>query len=84
MESEFRKELISSHEFHFSKHSELKNVLEVNGHPTINAYVLHWTPDQTEDIFTILINGAYIVTTELDRFDTDVVPVVERLEIKAY
>lgn len=84
MESDFRDKLIASNKYHFSGDSRLKSVLESNGHRTENAYVLHWTPDQGEDLYTILIDGEYLVTTELDRCDLSVTPIVERSEIKGY
>lgn len=84
MESDFREELVSSNEFYFLKNSRLKVVLESHGYPTKNAYVLHWVPDQTEDFYTVLINGEYLVSTEIDHFDTSINPVFEHLELKVY
>jgi hypothetical protein len=86
MESDFRKELINSHNQLFSPESDskLKQVLENAGHSTAKAYVLDWIPDQTEDIFTVLIDGKYLVSTEIDRFDQASQAVVERQEIKSY
>ena len=86
MEENFRTELIRSHKYHFESgsSSKLKQVLEQNGHPTDKAYILHWIPDQGEDFFTILINGDYIVSTEIDRIAPSEPPNVERYELKDY
>ena len=64
--------------------SRLRGVLESQGHKTSNAVVLHWTPDQTEDIYVVLIDGAYIVGVELDRANQDATPIYERIELKDY
>lgn len=86
MESDFRKELINSNNQLFSPESDskLKQLLENAGHSTVKAYVLDWIPDQTEDIFTVLIDGKYLVRTEIDRLDQASQAVVERQEIKSY
>ena len=84
MESDFREELVSSHEHHFLKNSRLKAILESHGYPTKNAYVLHHVPGQTEDFYTVLINGEYLVSMEIDRFNTSNSPVIQRVELKTY
>jgi hypothetical protein len=86
MEADFRKELVESHQYHFSASSKsrLKQILEKAGYSTERAYVLHWTPDQTEDIFTVLIDGEYLVSTEIDKFDFTTNSAIEREEIKSY
>lgn len=83
MENDFREELVKSRES-FSSPSRLKEVLEFNGHSTKNACVLHWTPDQGEDIYVVLIDGAYLVSVELDRTDQNTPPILERIELKNY
>ena len=86
MEADFRKELLESHQYHFSENSEsrLKVLIEKAGHSTERAFVLHWTPDQTEDFYSVLIGGEYLVTTEIEKMDLAANPVVERQEIKDY
>ena len=71
MEADFRKELLESHQYHFSENSEsrLKELLEKAGHSTERAFVLHWTPDQTEDFYSVLIGGEYLVSTEIEKMD---------------
>jgi len=57
-ESEFREELLHSKRSLFGdgENNELKNVLE-NEYPSLmSAYVLHWTPNQGEDIYMVLGN----------------------------
>ncbi|KZN35068.1 hypothetical protein [Pseudoalteromonas luteoviolacea] len=83
MELEFREELIASRDS-FQSDSSLKQALESNGHPTVNAFVLHYTPDQTEDIYLVLINGSYIISVELERYDQSAAPTLERIELKEY
>ena len=83
MEEDFRQELMKSHEL-FKSPSRLRDALESQGHPTSNAYVLHWTPDQGEDIYEVLIDGAYLVSVELDRVNPDSTPEYERTELKDY
>ncbi|WP_092211257.1 hypothetical protein [Desulfoluna spongiiphila] len=86
MEEDFREELIKSHQHHFASKpcSKIKEVLEQNGHPTSRAYILHWTPDQDGDFITVLINGEYVVTTEIDHNDFSVTSSVDRYELKDY
>ncbi len=86
MEIEFREELRGSYDFYFSENStsRLKDVIESAGHSTKTAYVLHWTPDQGEDIYTVLIDGSYLVITEIDRKNESLSSTVEREEIKEY
>ncbi len=83
MEKDFREELQKSNE-HFTSPSRLRDALESQGHSTNNAYVLHWTPDQGEDIYMVLINGVYLVSVELDRINPDTPPIYERIELKEY
>jgi hypothetical protein len=85
-EQDYREELLASREYHFSNHtkSRLKGILEEAGHTTKNAFVLHWTPDQAEDFFFVLVDGAYLVSTCIDRYDDDSKPDVSRYELEAY
>ena len=85
-ENDFRKEVLASQEYHFSNvpKSTLKAVLDENGYPTDNAYGLHWTPDQTEGLFTVLIDGAYLLDVNIEKFDANVNPKIERQELESY
>lgn len=48
------------------------------------AYLLAWTPDQGEDFFTVLIDSAVIFEIELDRFDSNVTPIVTIEKVANY
>lgn len=84
MESEFREELLRSNNALQETDSRLKQGLEAEGHETKNAYVLHWTPGQLEDLYTVLISGSYLVDVEIDKYDRTKSPTIERNEIKSY
>jgi hypothetical protein len=86
VEQEFRDELRRSHEFHFSTQpkSRLQLVLQQLGYKTDNAYVLHWTPDQSDDFYTVLIDGAFLVAVEIDRYEIDPKPTFRRFEMHEY
>lgn len=85
-EQDYREELQVSHEFHFSTHPQarLKETLQQAGYNTQNAYVLHWTPDQAEDIFTVLVEGVFLVAVRIDRYDGEDKPSVTRHELDEY
>jgi hypothetical protein len=84
MESDFREELIRSNTAIQESESKLRKALESEGHDTKNAYVLHWTPEQLEDLYTVLIDGSYLVDVEIDKYDECKSPKVERNELKTY
>ena len=84
MESDFRKELSKSNEALQEPGSKLRQALEAEGHDTKNAYVLHWTPEQLEDIYTVLISGSYLVDVEIDKCDRSKPAILERNELKSY
>ena len=85
-EQDYREVLIASHAFHFSAHpqSQLKEILRQAGYETENAYVLHWTPDQSEDFFTVLIQGEFLVSVRIERDNPDNEPSVKRHELDVY
>jgi hypothetical protein len=86
MEDDFREDLIKSHEYHFSANSKsrLKQLLESKKIDVSNAYIIGWTPDQTDDLFLVLIDGSWLLRVELERYDETVEPVIDRIEIKDY
>lgn len=84
MESDFREELLRSNDALQDPDSKLRKVLEAEGHDTKNAYVLHWTPEQLEDLYTVLIGGSYLVDVEIDKYDNSKPPIVETNELKSY
>lgn len=85
MESEFREELLRSNDLLQDPESKLRKALASEGHDTKKAYVLHWTPEQLEDLYTVLIGGSYLVDVEIDKYDNSKPPIiVERNELKPY
>ncbi|WP_020412365.1 hypothetical protein [Microbulbifer variabilis] len=84
MESDFRKELIRSNDAIQEPDSKLRKVLTAKGHNTKTAYVLHWIPEQLEDLYTVLISGSYLVDVEIAKYDNSKPPIVERSELKSY
>lgn len=84
MERDFREELIRSNEELQAHDSKLRIALESKGHDTQNSYVLHWVPEQLEDLYTVLVDGSYLVDVEIDKYDDSKNPLVERNELKPY
>lgn len=84
MESDFREELSRSNEALQARDSKLRMALESEGHDSINSYVLHWIPEQLEDLYTVLVGGSYIVDVEIDKYDCSKSPTVQRHELKPY
>jgi hypothetical protein len=85
-EQEIRELLIRSNQLLF-KSEEKKRLLEVikSSYPGMNtAYIIHWIPEQGEDIYQILINDNIISEIELERNNLDVEPIVESIEITQY
>ena len=83
-EKEFRKELIRSNHTIQDPDSKLRRVLEAKGHDTNNAYLLHWIPEQLEDLYTVLIDGSYIINVEISKYDNSTIPIIERSELQTY
>ena len=84
MEDGFREELLRSNDVLQCSDSKLRKALVAEGHETKNAYVLHWTAEQLEDLYTVLIGGSYLVDVEIDKYDNSKPPIVERHELKPY
>lgn len=84
MEKEFRVELIRSNEGLNSSESILGKVLKNNNYNTKKAYVLHWTPEQLEDIYVVLIDGNSLVSVEIDKYDSSISPIFEEIDLKEY
>lgn len=49
-----------------------------------SAYVLSWTPDQGEDIFTVLIDTATVAFVELDRIHAATEPRIDSMSVAEY
>lgn len=84
MESDFREELIRSNEALQAHDSKLRIALESKGHDIKNSYVLHWIPEQLEDLYTVLVGGSYLVDVEINKYDGSKKSRVERNELKPY
>ncbi|BBM02475.1 hypothetical protein GL2_25490 [Microbulbifer sp. GL-2] len=69
MESDFLKELTQSSDALQEPGSILRKALAAEGHDTKTAYVLHWIPEQLEDLYTVLITGSYLVDVEIAKYD---------------
>ncbi len=85
-EQDFRKELIKSHKSLFQDEEEqrLLGILKTYFPDMKTAYVIGWTPEQSEDIYRILINTDIIAGIEMDRFNSDTEPLVEKITIHRY
>ncbi len=86
IEREFREQLKISNRslFRSEKSKPLLKLLTENFPEMKTAYVVGWIPEQGEDLFTILINDDIIAVVELDRVDSGVEPIIDRLSIEAY
>ena len=84
MESDFREELLQSNNAIQDSGAKLRNALEAKGHDTKNAFVLHSIPEQLEDLYTVLIDGTYLVDVEIDKYESSKPPIVVRKELKPY
>lgn len=85
-EIDFRMQLEHSHKFHFSdsSNSNLKYALVEKGHKVDRAYVLHWIPEQHEDIFLVLVDGNVLVHIELEKESCVSILDYEIQDIKSY
>ncbi len=83
-ESDFREELVRSNAHLRKPEARLHQVLEQHGHSTESAYLLRWVPEESTDIYTVLIEGSYLVSVELDKHDHSVEPVIEKFEMADY
>jgi len=78
-EEDIRRQLIGSHESLFNDEirSGLLSIIERFFPQMKTAYILFWTPEQGEDIFSLLINNDTIASVEIDRYDSNIEPIVE-------
>lgn len=84
MKSDFREELLRSNDALQDPDSKLTQALQAEGHETKNAFVLHWTPEQLEDLYKVLIGGSYLVVVEIDKYDSSKAPILKKNYIKHY
>ena len=85
-EQDFRDEFIKSHNSLFNEHcnDRLLNVLRTNFPNMKTAYFIGITPDQGEDLYTMLIDTNTISFIELDRYNLLIEPIVEFISIDDY
>lgn len=83
MEHDFREELTASHNALQEPSSILRSVLEKNNFNPENAYVLHWTPDQTDDKYGVLVDASFLVWVEVEK-DGSIEAKIERQELRDY
>jgi hypothetical protein len=63
----------------------LGRVLRERFHGLICAYVIHWVPEQGEDIYTVVIGPQKILTVEIARPDPVARdPIVESVSVREY
>ncbi|KPZ67461.1 hypothetical protein AN944_04062 [Shewanella sp. P1-14-1] len=83
-EREFREELINSNVSLNTDGKRLNYILKNAGYDVSNSYVLNYIPEQCEDIYVLLISGSYVLHVEVDKFDSQVEPAFERVELNDY
>ena len=84
VEREFREELVNSNISINTKANNINRVLESAGYDVSKSYVLSHIPEQTEEMFVLLISGSFILNVEIDKFDSQVEPIFERIELNDY
>ncbi|MDT9722812.1 hypothetical protein QVE09_28355 [Paenibacillus sp. ClWae2A] len=82
-EEDIRRELVGSHESLFNDEirSGLLSVIKRFFPQMKTAYILFWTPEHGEDIFSLLINNDRIAKVEIDRYDQDIEPIIESKQL---
>ena len=83
-EREFREELINSNVSLNTDGNPLNPILKSAGYDISNSYVLNYIPEQCEDIYVLLIPGSFVLNVEIDKFDPQIKPTFERVELNDY
>ncbi|MCY9518039.1 hypothetical protein [Paenibacillus apiarius] len=85
-EQDFRKELEGSNiiKGQDGKAKAILNVLRITFGEIKTAYILNWTPEQGEDIFTILVDLDKIAKVEISRVNHSEVPLIETFNLKDF
>ncbi|RCU43629.1 hypothetical protein DU002_18350 [Corallincola holothuriorum] len=85
-EREFREQMSASKEALLFDRScaRLRSAIEAHYADFESGCVLHWTEEQCEDIFVLLVNGPKLMSVELDRFEESTPPVVESISMAEY
>lgn len=72
-EQSFREELSKSWNGLREPGNQLFSILEDKLGLISSAFVLNWTPEQTEDLYTVLVNGIEVVWLEVARSNGEIV-----------
>ncbi|ADM71260.1 hypothetical protein GMA19_03454 [Paenibacillus polymyxa E681] len=85
-EQDFRKELEGSNLVlaKDGKAEKILNVLRVTFGELKSAYILNWTPEQGEDIYTILVDIDKIAKVEISRVNHSEVPLIETYTLRDF
>jgi len=85
-EQDFRTELVNSHISLFQDLDKrrLLGILRNNFPNMKTAYIIYWTPEQGENIYSILVNVDEIAQIELDRFNSDIEPIINNISLARY
>jgi len=85
-EQDFRKELEGSNLVlaKGGKAELIMNVLKDTFGELKSAYILNWTPEQGEDIYTILVDIDIIAKVEISRVNHSEVPLIETYNLKDF
>ncbi|MFP7492963.1 hypothetical protein SFC66_04165 [Terribacillus saccharophilus] len=85
-EQDIRDQLKKSNESLFNDNDKIRLLMVLrNQYPEMkSAYIIHWIPEQGEDIYRILINDNIIAEVELDRLDPNADPIIESKSVNAY
>ncbi|EGO63780.1 hypothetical protein [Acetonema longum] len=85
-EQDFRNQLINSHKalFQERENQRLLNVMRSYFPDMKTAYIIGWTPEQSEDIYVIFIDAKVIAVIELDRYNVSTQSVVEIISLEQY
>ncbi len=80
-EQRFREELVNTRQALLSGDSDLLKVLLRHFPELRSAFLLDWTPEQCEDIYSVMVEDQYIAAVEITRDGNEVrfevMPVVE-------
>lgn len=85
-EQDFRKELVVSNISlsQGDKENALLEVLKDTFGEFKSAYILNWTPEQGEDIYTILVDLNRIAKVEVSRINCLEAPIIETFRLKDF
>lgn len=84
-EEEFREQLKESffRLFHSDEKHKLLDALVQSYSQVKTAYILHWIPEQGEDLYTVLINNNIISYVEIEKEGVNA-PIVHSIELSEY